>query len=220
MLFVWLFLYGAVMLLATMATPWFTYAETAALAGYTLALVIWIVTSGRRKASGFGQVASGGWKKHLFFVPYLLPVFYNLFRFGFSVPAWTDILLILSAAALEEIVFRGFLVRKIRPQGLGILLSTIAFALAHLVNLENGSQLLPVICQVLFALAVGFALSGLSLSCGSVFPCIAIHFFINITAGSGIAVYKDPLFWVCAAGCIGCGIYSTYKNHASKQDVP
>lgn len=208
MLFVWLFLYGAVMLLCRMAAPLFDYAELVGLTFYTLALIIWILATGKGASLGFRKVLS--FKKHLFLIPWLMPVFYHLFRFGFQVPAWTDLLGIFCAAVLEEILFRGFLLRRLRPQLLGIILSSLAFGAAHFLNLENGAGLVPVIYQVIFSLCVGFSLSGLSLSCGSIFPCVGIHILINVTAGDAYDVAKDPLFWSCAAICIGCGIYSMF----------
>ncbi len=205
MLFVWLFLYGAVMLLCPKAVP---YGEMIGLTLYTLALVVWILATGKGASLGFRKVS--GWKKHLFFIPWLLPAGYHLFRFGICIPPWAEILSILCPVVLEEILFRGYLM-KILPRGIwGLVASSIAFAATHLLNLENGVQPMFVICQVVFALCVGFSLAGLRLSCGSIFPCVGIHFLINVTAGAGVHPEKDLLFWLCTVLYVGCGIYSIF----------
>ncbi len=207
MLFVWLFLYGAIMLLSAVAVPVFPCAQLAGLCLYTLALTVWIFAAGKSEAFGLRKVRAV--KQHLFFIPWLMPVFYHLFRFGFSVPEWKALLGILCAGVLEELLFRGILLHKLRLRMLGIFLSTLAFGAAHFLNLENGTELVPVIYQVCFALCVGFSLSGLRLSCGSILPGIAIHCLINITAPEA-AVEGDPLFWLCALICALCGVYSIW----------
>ena len=210
MLFIWLFLYGAVMLLAKAAAPMFSFAPTVALVLYTTALVIWIMAAGKAPALGFQKVSLTAFRKHLFFIPYLTPVFYNIFRFGFLFPAGRQLPGIVCAVILEEILFRGFLTQWLCRRSLfwGVILSGLAFGIAHMVNLESGMLPTAVVCQMLFALCVGIALSGLRLSARSIYPGIGVHLLINLTAGSGENVAKDPLFWISMAMCLFCGIRS------------
>ncbi len=207
MLFIWLFLYGIISLLSKAVAPLFSIAPTVGLVLYTIALVIWIQVSEKGAALGFQTVSISSVKKHFFFIFYFAPVFYNLFRFGFSFPAVRLLPGIICAVVLEEILFRGVLPAKLCRHSLfwGIILSSFAFGVVHLVNLERGMEPVMAVCQVIFALCVGFALSGLRLSCGSIYPGMVIHLLINVTA-SGYDVVKDPLFWLGALICVICGI--------------
>ena len=213
MFFIWLFLYGAVMLLSAMAAPLFPAAPHVGLPAYTLALAIWILATGRGRRFGLRR-PEGIWKRDLFFLLCLFPVFYNLFRFGFSFPEGMSLLGVFGGVLLEEIVFRGILPQWLyrRSRFWGMLLSSLAFGIAHIINLESGMPLMYILCQVIFAVAVGFALCGLRLHYKSIFPGAVIHLLINVTAGGIYDFFTDPLFWVCVAACFGCGVFLWKKG--------
>lgn len=208
MFFVWLFFYGLVMLLShrlAILTPW---AVPLGLLVSTLPLIGWLLAKGRGNLLAFKRLSLSQWKLHLFFLPYLLPVISNLLRFRFPPHAVPDVFCIFFAALLEEVLFREILLHFLcrRHQTFGIIVSSIAFGAAHLVNLENGAEPAYILYQVIYALAVGFALSGISLSCENLLPCIGIHFLINITAAASMEA--DILFWLCIVVCLACGIRS------------
>lgn len=91
--------------------------------------------------------------------------------FGSSLPLWlTAVTFVLIAPVLEEIIFRGILLKRLR--GLGdvsaVVLSALAFALFH-ANLY----------QTAYALTLGMAFGAIVLLTGSVRDTILLHMFIN-----------------------------------------
>ena len=84
----------------------------------------------------------------------------------------------------EEVIFRGFLFKAIakdNPKS-AIIISSVTFGMGHLVNLFNGSgmDLVSNLCQICFAIAVGFLLVTIFYRGGSLLPCIFTHSAINI----------------------------------------
>jgi membrane protease YdiL (CAAX protease family) len=87
---------------------------------------------------------------------------------------------------LEEIIFRGFLFRGMQNDGVksAIIVSSVTFGIGHIVNLINGSgaTLLPNLCQVVSAIAIGFLFVVMFYRGKSLVPCIIVHQFINISS--------------------------------------
>ena len=84
---------------------------------------------------------------------------------------------------IEEIIFRGFLFKAIakdNPKS-AIMISSITFGMGHLLNLFNGSgmDLANNLCQICFAVAVGFLFVTIFYRGGSLLPCIFTHSAIN-----------------------------------------
>ena len=84
---------------------------------------------------------------------------------------------------LEEVLFRGLLFRAIARDNVrsATVISSLTFGLGHIINLFNGSGmgLGENLCQILFAVAVGFLLVTIVSRGGSLIPCIAVHSAIN-----------------------------------------
>ncbi|MDE7260265.1 MAG: CPBP family intramembrane metalloprotease [Lachnospiraceae bacterium] len=84
---------------------------------------------------------------------------------------------------LEEVIFRGFLFKALAKDNIktAIIISSITFGVGHLVNLVNGSgmELADNLCQITFAIAVGFLFVILFYRGGSLLPCIITHSAIN-----------------------------------------
>ena len=120
-----------------------------------------------------------------FFLP-LIPV--GLYKLYFS-PAFRfspmeSVLYVASMLCvgfLEEIIFRGFLFRAIEKENLrrAIIISSVTFGIGHIVNLINGQDLPETVCQILFAVIVGFALVILFYKGKSLVPCIVFHGIFN-----------------------------------------
>ena len=87
---------------------------------------------------------------------------------------------------LEELIFRGFLFRAMEKDGIksAIIVSSVTFGIGHIVNLINGSgaTLLPNLCQVVSAIAIGFLFVLMFYRGKSLIPCILAHQFINVTS--------------------------------------
>ena len=62
-----------------------------------------------------------------------------------------------------------------------IIISSVTFGVGHLINLFNGSgmDLAANLCQICFAIAIGFLLVTIFYRGGSLFPCILTHSAIN-----------------------------------------
>lgn len=86
---------------------------------------------------------------------------------------------------LEEVIFRGFLFKAIAKDNINkaIIISSVTFGVGHLVNLINGSGMgfADNLCQITFAIAVGFLFVTLFYRGGSLLPCIITHSVINTT---------------------------------------
>ena len=84
---------------------------------------------------------------------------------------------------LEEVIFRGFLFKALAKDNIktAIIISSVTFGVGHLVNLVNGSgmELADNLCQITFAIAVGFLFVILFYRGGSLLPCIITHSAIN-----------------------------------------
>ena len=84
---------------------------------------------------------------------------------------------------LEEVIFRGFLFVSIAKDNVksAIIISSVTFGIGHLINLFNGSgmDLVSNLCQICFAIAVGFLFVTIFYRGGSLFPCIIVHATIN-----------------------------------------
>ena len=84
---------------------------------------------------------------------------------------------------LEEVIFRGFLFAAIARDNVksAIVISGVTFGIGHIINLLNGSgmELGNNLCQIVFAIAVGFLLVTIFYRGGSLYPCIFVHSAIN-----------------------------------------
>lgn len=84
---------------------------------------------------------------------------------------------------IEEVIFRGFLFKAIAKDNIksAIIISSVTFGIGHLVNLFNGSgmDLVNNLCQICFAIAVGFLFVTIFYRGGSLLPCIITHSAIN-----------------------------------------
>lgn len=85
---------------------------------------------------------------------------------------------------VEEIIFRGFLFKAMAKDNVksAIIVSSVTFGIGHLINLFNGSgmELVNNLCQIGFAIAVGFLLVTIFYRGGSLIPCIITHSTINV----------------------------------------
>ena len=84
---------------------------------------------------------------------------------------------------LEEVLFRGLLFTAIARNNVrsAVIISSVTFGIGHIINLFNGSgmNLASNLCQIVFAIAVGFLLVTIFYRGGSLLPCILVHSAIN-----------------------------------------
>ena len=126
-------------------------------------------------------------RRFLYYVPLLLLASGNLWN-GFSInysPAETvcRVVCMLCVGFLEEVIFRGLLFAAIARDNVksAIIISSVTFGIGHIINLFNGSgmELVNNLCQIVFAIAVGFLLVTIFYRGGSLLPCIIVHSAIN-----------------------------------------
>ncbi len=125
--------------------------------------------------------------RFLYYVPLAILASGNLWN-GVALnypPAETAcrIVCMLCVGFLEEIIFRGFLFAAIAKDNVksAIVISSVTFGIGHIINLFNGSgmDLVNNLCQIVFAVAVGFLLVTIFYRGGSLLPCILVHSAIN-----------------------------------------
>ena len=125
--------------------------------------------------------------RFLYYLPLLILASGNLWN-GVAVnytPAETTcrIVCMFCVGFLEEVIFRGFLFVAIAKDNIksAIVISSVTFGVGHIINLFNGSgmNLLNNLCQIVFAVAVGFLLVTIFYRGGSLLPCILVHSAIN-----------------------------------------
>ena len=125
--------------------------------------------------------------RFLFYLPLIILASGNLWN-GVAVnytPMNTAcrIVCMLCVGFLEEVIFRGLLFTAIAKGNIksAIVISSVTFGVGHIINLFNGSgmNLLNNLCQIVFAIAVGFLLVTIFYRGGSLLPCIIVHSAIN-----------------------------------------
>lgn len=146
-------------------------------------LIVWIVRSGLQEK--FGLVKVNDPKRFLYFLPLLLPVSMNLWcgvQLNMSVPETVlYVLAMLCVGVIEEVLFRGFLLRAMSAQSpkWAVVVASVTFGLGHIVNLLNGADFIPTLLQVIYATTMGFLFTVIVLRSGSLLPCIAAHSLVN-----------------------------------------
>ena len=125
--------------------------------------------------------------RFLYYVPLVILASGNLWNgvaLNYS-PAATvcRIVCMLCVGFLEEVVFRGLLFQAIAKDNIksAVVISSVTFGIGHIINLFNGSGMDVVgnLCQIVFAIAVGFLLVTIFYRGGSLLPCILVHSAIN-----------------------------------------
>ena len=125
--------------------------------------------------------------RFLFYVPLVVLASGNLWNgvaLNYS-PTETvcRVVCMLCVGFLEEVIFRGLLFTAIAKNNVrsAIIISSVTFGIGHINNLVNGSGmgLISNLCQIVFAVAVGFLLVTIFYRSGSLLPCILVHSAIN-----------------------------------------
>ena len=126
-------------------------------------------------------------KQFLFYIPLLILISTN-FWFGVSLNfSWLErvltVLTMLCVGFVEEIIFRGFLFKALEKNNvkLAIVISSVTFGIGHIINLFSSgiNNLLPNICQVFYAMAVGFLFVVIFYKSGSLISAILTHCLVN-----------------------------------------
>ena len=126
-------------------------------------------------------------RRFLYYVPLLVLASGNLWNgaaVNYTLPETVcRVICMLCVGFLEEVIFRGFLFAAIAKNNVrsAVVISSVTFGIGHIVDLINGSgmDLVENLCQIVFAVAVGFLLVTIFYRGGSLLPCILVHSAIN-----------------------------------------
>ena len=152
----------------------------------TVVLFAFIRKNNLQKRYGLCKTPVPAWR-FLYYVPLLILASGNLWNgvaFNYS-PAATvcRIVCMLCVGFLEKVIFRGFLFKTIAKDNIksAVVISSVTFGIGHIINLFNGSgmDLMGNLCQIVFAIAVGFLLVTVFYRGGSLLHCILVHSAIN-----------------------------------------
>lgn len=208
MLFLWVAGYGlSYLLFSRLAQVTSQWVLSLAMLAYICALTGWIFHTGQHRALGLCPPRRMPGKEYGVFALLLLLPVCNLLAAGAFAPRLPAAVLMLAVCAAEEIFFRGFLLRFLMQYGTrsAIIISSLAFALFHWVNLLGGSGFSYTLAQVFCAFAVGICYGAVTVRFGSLIPCFLAHFLTNVTAAPASAG-TAPWLWLCIAACGGFGI--------------
>lgn len=153
----------------------------------TAILVVFIVKNGLQEKFGLCKMKVSA-RKFLWFIPLVIIVSRNLwFGVAENFVGWdlaSYLFTMLCVGFVEEILFRGMLFRAIEKDShtQAVIISSITFGLGHIINMINGVQndWLVSICQIVFAIFIGFMFVMIFDRGGSLWPCIIAHSSIDI----------------------------------------
>lgn len=127
-------------------------------------------------------------KRYLYFIPLIVLGTCNFWG-GFDpqhegLPLVYALLSMIFIGWIEEIIFRGFLLKAIekrRGLTIAIIISSVTFGIGHILNLvaQPGFE---TFLQVIYAIAFGFMFVYVFLKTKSLWPCIILHSIIDFTA--------------------------------------
>lgn len=154
--------------------------------GASLFLLLWLGKNGLMARYGLckTEMPAG---RFLWYVPLVVLVSRNLWNGVTAPPSAMDAVFSVCSMAgagfLEELLFRGFLLRAASRGGVkrGVAVSSVSFGLAHIVNLSGGrgTGLAETIWQIIFATAFGFLCAIILCRGKTLWPCIFTHAAFN-----------------------------------------
>lgn len=174
------------------------YGQPGGILGRLISIIILFVVLSRLgwlRSAGFTSLGRWGiWLTTLLVLAFaILASAYAMtggFEFNLTDPALTGlvILFILTAAFLEEVVFRGLMLHGFvrawgsTKRGLikSVLVSSLFFCSIHLLDILGGRPLTAVLLQSLEAIFLGIFLAALVLSGKSIYPAAFFHGVLNI----------------------------------------
>lgn len=168
-----------------------------AVAETVMALILAAILTRRRwwRLVGFRKASP---RTLLLIAPMLLPALVNFYP-GCLFPGWAEIagylLVALSVGFVEEVLFRGVMLRTVEPLGQvrAVVVTTVMFSLSHLLNVFGGGAWWQSAMQVGYTAAIGVAFAALALRGGALWPLIIVHGLIDFVAFlANPALVSDP----------------------------
>ena len=104
---------------------------------------------------------------------------------------------------LEEIIFRGFLYKGLKKNGMlfATIVTSLTFGFGHILNLFNGTAVVATLIQIITAISIGFLFVTIFDKCKSLWPCIITHSIVNALSifnnnDSFVSAYIAPVFLI------------------------
>ena len=147
---------------------------------------------------------SGSYKAFLFFVPLAAICSINFWNGIAFEPSVGQCVIIAAAKGIagivEELIFRGLLFVAMCRSNVksAIIVSSVTFGIGHIVNLLNGAPVFDTVCQIVYAVAIGFCFTVVFKTGKSLIPCIIAHFVVNASSAFGAAPADMQMFGVIA----------------------
>lgn len=151
-----------------------------------IVLLAFIRKNNLQKRYGLCKSPVPAWR-FLYYVPLLILASGNIWNgvaLNYSLTETVcRIVCMLCVGFLEEVIFRGLLFKAIAKDNIksAVIISSVTFGIGHIINLFNGSgiDLVNNLCQIIFAIAIGFLLVTIFYRGDSLLPCIIVHSAIN-----------------------------------------
>ncbi len=182
----------------------------------------WVFRSGL--AGEYGLVLAIDKKSGtLYYIPLAVLITVNLWNgITLNMPIIDTVFYVISmvfVGFLEEVIFRGFLFKSICESGLkkAFIISSVTFGIGHIVNLLNGSELLPTILQIISAIVIGFLFTLVFYKTQSLWMCIITHSIFNSSSAFAVEQSKISKIASCVAICTICIAYSIYLIYRNKE---
>lgn len=120
--------------------------------------------------------------------------------------------LALTSGFVEEVVFRGLMLRAFLPQGewKAALVTAALFGFTHIANVAAGYDALYVVVQICYALAIGFGFGAMAIKGRAIWPLILAHSLGNFIALINNGQIGTQFFLVSLAYIVlfaGYGLY-------------
>lgn len=186
---------------------------------FSIFLIVLMISLKRVEYYGLAKVKEP--KKYLYFIPLVIISTVNIWN-GFNINNSVkeiifNIITMINVGFIEEIIFRGFLFKMMEKENTkkAIIVSAITFGIGHIVNLLNGSDIIPTIIQICYAISLGYLFVIIFYKSKSLVPCIITHAVINSSAifnvESTISLYISSLILIIISLS-----YATYINKTIK----
>jgi uncharacterized protein len=183
--------------------------------GCALALALSAIVSALRWWGAIGFRRPERVASLVLFIPALALLVGNL-TFGISQAPFLAIAVATVAAAssgfVEEVVFRGLMLRAFLPRGAwtAVITTSAVFGLTHALNVFAGYTPLYALLQVAYALAIGFCFGAMVVKSRLLWPLIIVHGLGNFAAflndgQVGMHLYVVTIFYVVLF--TGYGLY-------------
>lgn len=129
---------------------------------------------------GFTRPNNGSFKQLYFFIP---PIFVALTSFAYGIDTdkgigmiFANLFLTFGIDFCEELYFRGIICNLwIEEERTAIVISSILFAVCHLMNVVGGAGMIETMLQICFAFVYGIVFALIFVICRSIWPCIILH---------------------------------------------